>query len=110
VVVSDRRTRSSCAGAIDKRLRLAEVTRVRGDDEQQAAERKCEARDQRPTSGKLERRNLCGSEPDSSEQDEQVADFCETQPRVAREGKDKDKDKDHASHSRDVGADLSRVE
>jgi len=58
-------------------LGLAEVTPVRSDDEKQTAKCERDASESRPSSGKLEQRELRGSEPDPGEQHKQEPDFGE---------------------------------
>lgn len=60
---------------------VAEVTPVRGDDEEQTAKRERYARDDRPGGAKLELRELCGDEPDTCEQHEQKPYFGEAHAR-----------------------------
>ena len=60
---------------------------MRGDDEKDTGERERETRDDRPTGAELELGDLCGGEPDPSEQDEQESDLREFHARLVREGK-----------------------
>jgi hypothetical protein len=46
------------------------MTPVRGDDEKQTAEGESNSRDDRPGSAQFELRDLCGGQPDASEQNE----------------------------------------
>lgn len=47
-----------------------EMTPVRGDDEEHTADGESDSRDDRPRSGHFELRDLCGGQPDPSEQKE----------------------------------------
>ena len=64
---------------------LAEVTRVRGDDEQQTGDRERDACNDPPGLAKPELRDLRGDEPDTSKQDEQESDFGEPHAGVMAE-------------------------
>jgi hypothetical protein len=64
---------------------LAKVPPVRGDDEKYARERKRYTCDDRSGGGELELRDLRRGQPDSSEQDEQEADFRKASAGVMRQ-------------------------
>jgi hypothetical protein len=49
-------------------LASAEVTPMRGDDEEHTADCQRHARDDRPSAAQLELRNLCSDDPDPGEQ------------------------------------------
>jgi hypothetical protein len=65
----------------------AELTPVRGDDEQQTGGGKRDARDDRPRLAEPELWNLCSDQPDSGEDDEQECDFRQADACLACETK-----------------------
>src|SRR5664280_1014083 len=83
--------------------RLAEVTPVRGDDQEQTRERQRNACDDRSTGSKFELRDLRRGEPDPSEQDEQESDFREARARLRRQS-----EMVHARQSSCVATPVSR--
>jgi hypothetical protein len=54
--------------------KLAEVSPVRGDDEQHSGDRKRDRRNNRPLTRKTEQGDLCGDEPDAGEVEQQEPD------------------------------------
>ena len=69
-------------------MRLAEVTRVRGDDEEQTADCERYAGDDRPGLAHSELRDLCGDEPNPGNQHEQKPDLGELHARLMCETND----------------------
>jgi Transposase DDE domain group 1 len=61
------------------------MTPVRGDEEKQTADGESDSRDDRPCSAQLELWDLCGGQPDASEQKEQEADLGQVSARLMRE-------------------------
>jgi hypothetical protein len=90
---------------------LAEVTRVRGDDEQQTGDRERDACNDPPGLAKPELRDLRGDEPDTSKQDEQESDFGEPHAGVMAESNNAIDANDSASvlHRRVWTGDLAPV-
>ena len=66
---------------------LTEVSPMRSDDEKQSADRKCDARDDRPSAVQLELGDLRSGEPDPSKQQKQKPELGETDAGVMRKGK-----------------------
>src|SRR6266566_3149828 len=69
-------------------LPLAEMTRVRRNNEEKARERERHTCDDQPRSAQLQLRNLRGDEPDAREEDQQEPNFRDSHTSVSRHGND----------------------